>query len=298
MHQETFELNCSRTSLAMDGTLVVVVEMSLSTWLVCAEVPGLERRAMMKMSVDETELLSQLHRWRDEAEKRADCRVSRICVAYEAGRDGFWLARWLRGNGIEAHVMHSTSIPVKRDHRRAKTDRLDCQLMMRAFPGWLRREEGHCRMVAVPTAEQEDARRVTRERKGLVREQTKLINRLKAMFACLGIRNFKPHLKKAPERLDGLLTPEGDPIPANTLAEIRRAMNRLVLGPNYAKVPNPPQDFRYPIETAYISSIWCPPIYGDDFGLLFWGKNADRILKLLVREIELSEHVETAPRLR
>ena len=164
MHQETFELNCSRTSLAMDGTLVVVVEMSLSTWLVCAEVPGLERRAMMKMSVDEAELLSQLHRWRDEAEKRADCRVSRICVAYEAGRDGFWLARCLRGNGIEAHVMHSTSIPVKRDHRRAKTDRLDCQLMMRAFPGWLLREEGHCRMVAVPTAEQEDARRVTRER--------------------------------------------------------------------------------------------------------------------------------------
>ena len=229
MHQETFELNCSRTSLAMDGTLVVVVEMSLSTWLVCAEVPGLQRRAMMKMSVDEAELLSQLHRWRDEAEKRADCRVSRICVAYEAGRDGFWLARCLRGNGIEAHVMHSTSIPVKRDHRRAKTDRLDCQLMMRAFPGWLRREEGHCRMVAVPTAEQEDARRVTRERKGLVREQTKLINRLKAMFACLGIRDFKPHLKKAPERLDGLLTPEGDPIPANTLAEIRRAMDRLVL---------------------------------------------------------------------
>ena len=152
MHQETFELNCSRTSLAMDGTLVVVVEMSLSTWLVCAEVPGLERRAMKKMSVDEAELLSQLHRWRDEAEKRLDCRVSRICVAYEAGRDGIWLARCLRGSGIEAHVMHSTSIPVKRDHRRAKTDRLDCQLMMRAFLGWLRREEGHCRMVAVPTS--------------------------------------------------------------------------------------------------------------------------------------------------
>ena len=70
MHQETFELNCSGTSLALDGTLVVVVETSLSTWLVCAEVPGLERRAMMKMSVDEAELLSQLHRWRDEAEKR------------------------------------------------------------------------------------------------------------------------------------------------------------------------------------------------------------------------------------
>ena len=84
--------------------------MSLSTWLVCAEVPGLDRRAMKKMSVDEAEILSQLHRWRDEAEKRLDCRVSRICVAYEAGRDGFWLVRFLRGSGIEAHVMHSTSI--------------------------------------------------------------------------------------------------------------------------------------------------------------------------------------------
>ena len=106
MHQETLELNCSHTSLALDSTLVVAVEMSLSTWLVCAEVPGLDRRAMKKMSVDESELLSQLHRWRDEAEKRFDCQVSRICVAYEAGRDGFWLARFLRGSGIEAHVMH------------------------------------------------------------------------------------------------------------------------------------------------------------------------------------------------
>ena len=93
--------------------------MSLSIWLVCAEVPGLERRAMKKMSVDEAELLAQLHRWRNEAEKRPDCRVSRICVSYEAGRDGFWLARCLRGSGIEAYVIHSTSIPVKRDHRRA-----------------------------------------------------------------------------------------------------------------------------------------------------------------------------------
>ena len=76
MHQETFELDCSRTSLALESTLVVVVAMSLSIWLVSAEVPVLERRAMKKMmSVDETGLLSQLHRWRDEVEKRADCRA-------------------------------------------------------------------------------------------------------------------------------------------------------------------------------------------------------------------------------
>ena len=75
MHQETLELNCSRTSLALDSTLVVVVEMSLSTWVVCAEVPRLERRAVKKLSVYEPEILSQLHRWRDEAEKGHDCRA-------------------------------------------------------------------------------------------------------------------------------------------------------------------------------------------------------------------------------
>ena len=112
MHQETFELNCSRTSLALDSILVVVVEMSLSTWLVCAEAAGLERRAMKKMSVDEAEILSQLHSWRDEAEKSSGCRISRICLSYEAGRDGFWLAHWLQDNGIETHVMHLIFIPL------------------------------------------------------------------------------------------------------------------------------------------------------------------------------------------
>ena len=171
--------------------------------------------------------MALLYRWRAEVEKKTGHSISRICVAYEAGRDGFWLARWLRDHGIEAHVMHATSIPVKRDNRRAKTDRLDCLLMMRAFLGWLRGEEDHCRMVAVPTIEEEDARRAHRERKALVKEQTKLINRLKSIFACLGIRGFNPTLKRAPERLDALRTPEGRPIPPKTLAELRRTMSRL-----------------------------------------------------------------------
>ena len=184
---------------------------------------------MKKLPVDETGLLSLLNRWRAEAEKESGRPIRRICVAYEAGRDGFWLARWLRDRGIEAHVMHATSIPVKRDHRRARTDRLDCLLLMRAFLGWLRGEEDHCRMVAVPTIEEEDARRTHRERKRLVGEQTKLINKLKSVFACLGIRGFNPKLKKACERLEALRTPEGGPIPQGTLAELKRAMARLAL---------------------------------------------------------------------
>lgn len=229
MPHQTYDLDCSRTALDINSTLVVVVEMSQSTWLLHAVLPGVDRRPMKKLSVDEDSLLSQLHRWRDKAEKEIGGAVCRICIAYEAGRDGFWLARWLRDRGIETHVMHATSIPVKRDHRRAKTDRLDCLLLMRAFLGWLRGEKDHCRMVAVPTPEEEDARRMHRERKNLVGEQTKLISKLKSVFACLGIRSFKPHLKRAPKHLEGLRTPEGRPIPPNTLAEIRRAMDRLAI---------------------------------------------------------------------
>ena len=118
---------------------------------------------------------------REEAREKTRLPGLTICVAYEAAATAFG-SRFSRG-WYEAHVMHS--YPGNRFHRRAKTC-LDCHLMMRAFLGWLRRKAGHCRMVAVPTAEQEDARRVTRERKGLVREQTKLINRLKAMFGVLG----------------------------------------------------------------------------------------------------------------
>ena len=106
-------------------------------------------------------------RWRNEA-GQAGRQVKRIVVAYEAGRDGFWLARWLRVCGIEAYVIHAASIAVSREHRRAKTDRLDTELLLRAFLGWLRGEKRHCSMVAIPTVEEEDARRPNRERGNLM----------------------------------------------------------------------------------------------------------------------------------
>ena len=222
----TTDLSRCPVALDEDSTLIAVIEMSQSSWLVAGLVPGVERRPLKKLAVDEEALLSLLYRWRDEAEK-AGCPIGRICVAYEAGRDGFWLARWLRARGIEAYVMHASSIPVKRDHRRAKTDRLDCRLLMRAFVGWLRGEAEHCRMVAIPSSAQEDARRAHRERENLVGERTRVVNRMKATLVRLGIRGFKPELRKAPERLEGLRTPEGGAIPPNTMAELRRAMARL-----------------------------------------------------------------------
>ena len=101
-------------------------------------------------------MLRLLERWRDEALQHGRT-IARIAVAFEAGRDGFWLARWLRARGIEAHVIHPTSVAVSREHRRAKTDRLDTELLKRVFLGWLRGEPDHCTMAAVPTIEEEDA---------------------------------------------------------------------------------------------------------------------------------------------
>jgi len=220
------DLSRSPVALNQDGTLIAVVEMSRSSWLVAGIVPGIARHPLKKLDPDEAALRRLLERWRGEA-TQAGRTIARIAVAFEAGRDGFWLARWLRARGIEAYVIHPTSVAVLREHRRAKTDRLDTELLKRAFLGWLRGEPGHCSMAAIPTIEGEDARRPNRERESLVGERTRVVNRMKANLARLGIRNFRPTLRSASERLDALRTPEGTPLPPNTLAELRRDMARL-----------------------------------------------------------------------
>jgi transposase len=139
------------------------------------------------------------------------------------------LARWLERHGIEVHVIHSSSVAVSREHRRAKTDRLDTAMLLRVFMGWLRGERGHCGMVGVPTIEEEDAKRPHRERENLVGERTRIVNRMKAALIRLGIRGFKPELRRAPNKLDALRTPEGLPIPPNTLDELRRDLARLAM---------------------------------------------------------------------
>jgi transposase len=218
----------SRSLLTLDqaSTLIAVIEMSQSSWLVAAIVPGIARHPLGKINPDETKLLGLLRRWQDEAAK-AGRAITRIAVAYEAGRDGFWLARWLRARGIEAYVIHPTSIPVSREHRRAKTDRLDTELLKRAFLGWLRGEPDHCSMAAIPTLDEEDAKRPSRERETLVSERTRLVNRIKGTLVRLGIRGFQPTLRTTPERLEAVRTPEGAALPPNTLAELRRDLARL-----------------------------------------------------------------------
>jgi len=229
--QKLNDLSRSLIALEPASTLIAVIEMSLSSWLIGGILPGVERQPLKKLAVDESALLKLLHRWREEAEK-AGHRIERIVVAFEAGRDGFWLARWLKARSIEAYVIHAASVAVSREHRRAKTDRLDSELLKRAFLGWLRGERDHCKMVAIPSIMDEDAKRPNRERESLIGEQSRIVNRMKAALIRLGIRGFNPKLKRAAGRLDGLHTPEGEPIPPNTLAELRRDMERRRLVSN------------------------------------------------------------------
>ena len=187
------DLSRSLVALDQNSTIIAVIEMSQSSWLVGGIVPGIERQPRKKLEPSPERLLALLHRWRDEAVK-AGRTITRIALAFEAGRDGFWLARWLAARGIEAHVIHASSVAVSREHRRAKTDRLDTELLKRGFLGWLRGERGHCSMARVPTIAEEDAKRPSRERDCLVGERTRIVNRIKSTLARLGIRNFKPTL--------------------------------------------------------------------------------------------------------
>ena len=225
MRKPLNDLSRSLTTLDVTHTLIAVIELSQKSWLVAGIIPGVDRQPLKKLEPDENALFKLLERWRKEAEKAGNT-IERITVAFEAGRDGFWLARWLRARDIEAHVIHASSVAVPREHRRAKTDRLDTELLKRAFLGWLRGERNHCKMAAVPTFAEEDAKRPSREHQSLVGEQGRIVNRMKAALARLGIRNFNPKLKKAADRLESLRTPEGEPIPPNTLSEFYRDMER------------------------------------------------------------------------
>jgi transposase len=184
------DLSRSLVALDQNSTIIAVIEMSQSSWLVAGMLPGIERQPRKKLEPSPERLLGLLHRWRAEA-VRAGRTITRIALAFEAGRDGFWLARWLAARGIEAHVIHASSVAVSREHRRAKTDRLDTELLKRGFLGWLRGERGHCSMARVPTIAEEDAKRPNRERDCLVGECTRIVNRIKSTLARLGIRNFK-----------------------------------------------------------------------------------------------------------
>ena len=222
-------INPSKAAVAFvpDNTLVVALELSGKSWLLGAIVPGLAKRPLLKvMPGSVSSVVSVIGKWKAEAAK-AGATITRVVLTYEAGRDGFWIARHLIGQGIETHVVQASSIPVERKgQRRAKTDRIDIDMLLRTLLAWLRGEPRVCSMVRVPTVEEEDARRPGREREVLVRDRVLVENRINSLLILHGIVGFKARLKKAMDRLEALRTPTRSALPANTMKELRRLMAR------------------------------------------------------------------------
>lgn len=205
-------------------TLVMVLELSGKSWELGASVPGVSRRPLRRVSVgDLAGILKTMEQWKAEADK-AGHRVSRVVLGYEAGRDGFWIARSLRQHGIEVHVMHAASIAVERRGRRAKTDRIDIDMLLSTLLGWLRSEPRRCTMAPIPTTQEEDMREPGREREAVTAARLKIENQIRSLLDRYGIIGFKPRLKKAAQHLEQLRTPGGEALLTNTMDRLRRLM--------------------------------------------------------------------------
>lgn len=225
----THSTNFLLHSVDYDQTLVLAIELSNKSWVLAAQVPGFpQTKAKRTIKPDKNALLAAIDGYRTRAAD-AGHSVKRTIVTYEAGWCGFWLARLLKAHDIEVHVVQPSSVPVDRRMRRAKSDGIDAELLLRTLLAWLRGEPRVCSMVPVPDEADEDARRCVRERSELVCERVGLVNWIGAVLATLGASDYNPLLQSRRRRLADLRTGLGDPIPPNALAKIERLLTRLEL---------------------------------------------------------------------
>jgi transposase len=212
-----------------DNTLVLAIELSNKSWVLAAQVPGLTR-VKAKQTIEPTAeaLLAALQGYRQRA-KAAGRHVGRVIATYEAGWSGFWLARLLATHGVETHVVQPSSVLVDRRLRRAKSDGIDAELLLRTLLAWLRGEPRVCSMVPIPTEDDEDARRSIRERTELVAERVALVNRIGAVLETMGCGDYNPLLRNRRQRLGELRTALGTSLPPHAHAKINRMLDRLDL---------------------------------------------------------------------
>src|SRR3954451_23716918 len=191
------------------NTLFVSLELSKSRWLLTVSTPGDDKLSRHTVpGGDSAGLLQLLTRLQASAARRTGTPVP-VAVIQEAGLDGFWLHRLLVQNGIESHVVDPASIAVNRRHRRAKTDAIDGQALLRTLMAWSRGERQVCSMVQPPTPDAEDRRRLSRERGRLIKERVQHVNRIKGLLACQGVRDYEPLHRDRRARLGELMTGDG-----------------------------------------------------------------------------------------
>ncbi len=211
-----------------ENTVHVAIELSVSSWLVAARLPGIEKLRLRCIEASNTTaLLALLAELRSRASTQLGGAAELACC-FEAGRDGFWLHRLLTAHGIATYVLEPTSILVNRRARRAKTDRLDAEGMLRVLAAWLGGDRQVCRMVRVPTPQEEDAKRPHREREHLVQERLRIENRIEALLFTQGIRG-RPSLRSWDRDVAELRTGDGRALPPLLRAELDRLRRRLVL---------------------------------------------------------------------
>ena len=226
MGDQTFRTAAADGEIA---TIYVAIELSKKSWLV--GIQGLPNKKLSQHKLkagDAGGLVALIQRKREDVARELGREV-RVLSCYEAGYDGFWLHRYLEARGILNHVLDPASLSVKRRARRVKTDRLDVVSLLRALIGFTAGDDEACSLVRVPTVEQEDDKRLHRERQRLVQERTAHTNRIKGLLACQGIYDFHPRCRDAKARLASLVTGDGRELPGHVEYEIERELDRLEL---------------------------------------------------------------------
>ena len=210
------------------GAIFVSLELSRKTWLMTSLSPG-KGEKMSKRGVEAGDVAGLLRRFAELRSKAAaqTGKVFPIIVIQEAGLDGFWLHRLLEREGFESHVVDPASIAVPRRRRRAKTDKIDGEALLRALLAYKRGEPRVCSMVVAPSPEEEDERRLCRERKTLIGERVAHVNRIKGLLFAQGIRDYAPLSRNRRKRLEGLRTGDGRVLPPHVKAQVERELDRL-----------------------------------------------------------------------
>lgn len=223
---ETNSGNVVRNELS---ALFVSLELSRKNWLITSLSPGAGEK-MSRHSVPGGDVAGLLERF-GSLRKKAQARMGKdypVIVIQEAGLDGFWIHRALEQEGFESHVVEASSIAMSRRHRRLKTDRIDGEMLVRTLLAFKRGEPRVCAMVRPPTPDEEDCRRIARERKVLTAERVQHVNRVKGLLFSQGIV-YNPMRRDRRERLEELCTGDGRPLPSHMKSQIIRELDRLDL---------------------------------------------------------------------
>lgn len=214
---------------AVENILHGALELSKNSWLLGVQFPDRAQPSLYPIAGGDTAgLMAKLTTARDRWAKLSG-KMPSIVLCYEAGYDAFWLARFLKARGIECLVVDAASLQVNRRARRAKTDRIDVGMLLRALIAWDRGERHVWSVVRVPSVDEEDLRRSHRERDRLVHERTAHINRIKGLLFAQGIRGINVKSKYKVLQVDKLVTGDGRPLPPRLSSEVVREIERLAL---------------------------------------------------------------------